>query len=756
MKLSYRNKTFILKTNNRKFAKSLPGGNYDLADNLWYYSSTVEFMQKLTAQKESVATSREAQEELRRLKYAQRAQIDVNRALNELADKGLEIKKRTLQVIQAPLDAKLFQHQQIAFELACELPNVGLFMEQGTGKTLPTIGAIGYFIKNGINRSIVFCSKSVSTAWRKQLSNFADFPYRFTVISDDNKKADRVTTLDHLRENPVNIATADILVVNYESSWRLETEILEWKPQFVIVDESHHIKHATSNQSRAITKMGKKAKKRMILTGTPITQSPANMFSQMKFLDSTIFGNSFKQFRDRYAVMGGFKGKQIIGWRVFKRIRGELNPFYDELISKEYAAKCHSICYRVTKKELKEKGILILPEEFSVKRYTKLEPRAIKMIRELQKDLFTRLSDTTGIKAPIVLTAQLRASQIAGGFVPVENLETGEVELTQVSKAKLNLMKEVAEDLIEQEQKFIVFCLFSPEVEAVSTILSNLKIKHEVLEGKTKDRDRVIDSFEDDDSIRAIVVQIKTGREGITLAEADASVFYSYDSSVEIHEQAIARNHRIGREDEVTRIYLVAEGSWDEKFLFMIDNNLELANLVTEDLRLIFEKDKEEELMAKLPKQVEEHINNIPGPDDNGYSEELDRLLEGIQKDLEENKPPMKMFTAPESKAKKKRKKKAGLKRIVKVNFDEKTPSKPAKTVSKDKPGKPTPVNKKSPESLIGSSELITLKQIAMDRGIDPKVLRRWCRKNLEERSTGRWEWTADDPELEKVQQAEV
>src|SRR5690606_16547233 len=108
-----------------------------------------------------------------------------------------------------------------------------------------------------------------------------------------------------------------------------------WGPQIVIADESQKIKNIKAQQTKAVTALGKMAKHRLILTGTPVTQSPLDFFAQYKFLDPRIFGTSFTKFRSRYAIMGGYGGYQVMGYQNLE----------------ELAAKAHSIAVRVTKEQ---------------------------------------------------------------------------------------------------------------------------------------------------------------------------------------------------------------------------------------------------------------------------------------------------------------------------------------------------------------------------------------------------------------------
>src|SRR5690606_34568308 len=118
-----------------------------------------------------------------------------------------------------------------------------------------------------------------------------------------------------------------VVVVNYEATWRMIEELKDWDPQIIVVDESQKIKNIRAQQTKAVIALGKTAKHRLILTGTPVTQSPLDFFAQYRFLDPRIFGTNFTRFRSRYAIMGGYGGYKVVGYQNLE----------------ELAAKAHSI-----------------------------------------------------------------------------------------------------------------------------------------------------------------------------------------------------------------------------------------------------------------------------------------------------------------------------------------------------------------------------------------------------------------------------
>src|SRR5690606_22384059 len=169
------------------------------------------------------------------------------------------------------------------------------------------------------------------------------------------------------------------------------------------------------------------------LTGTPVTQSPLDFFSQFKFLDDSIFGSSFYAFKARYAVeqpIGSTGAKKVVGYRNMA----------------ELVQKAHSIAFRMTKAEA-----LDLPEQVDQVLYATLETKAQALYNQMLKESVAELNEEKVITAANVLARLLRLSQLAGGFVG------GDGEVEQVSTVKLSLLKETLDDLLDAGKKVVIF-----------------------------------------------------------------------------------------------------------------------------------------------------------------------------------------------------------------------------------------------------------------------------------------------------------
>lgn len=464
-----------------------------------------------------------------------------------------------------PIKATPYEHQVRAFEFACKLlgalpserqvfsQGVALLCEMGCGKTLMAIAIIGYLYMKGLIDRLIICAPiSLLTVWRDEMEAFADFPFTLTVLNGTCAK----------KKEQINSAAGDelqILVVNYESAWRLEKELLMWNPDAIIADEGHKLKEGRTAQSKAMHALGDKARYKLLLTGTLITNKEIDVFSQYRFCDKRVFGTSFYAFRNKYFQMGGY---------------GNHVPIFKRSMTDDFLNRMHSIAFRCTKAEC-----LDLPGITEEVRKIELEPKAMKMYSELEKDSYTELLDGE-VSATNVLTRLLRLTQLTGG-----HLTDDEGNVSRVSIAKLDALSDIIDSAMDEGRKVVVMAHFAAELDDIQEMLTKKKIKHSVIRGGVKNRDEEIRRFQEDDDCMVFVGQIAAAGLGITLTAASTMVFFSCDYSMSNHEQARARIHRVSQLENCHYIYLVAKGTVDTKVLRALKNKVNLAKLLVDDYR---------------------------------------------------------------------------------------------------------------------------------------------------------------------------
>ena len=281
------------------------------------------------------------------------------------------------QNLPMPVKGRPFEHQQRAFDFVCGLfglvpsavhsPGAAILAEMGCGKTYIQIAIIGILYQFGlVNRCLIVAPLSLLGVWEDEILRFADYPVNITVLRGScAKKKEQLAGIpdDGLQ----------IVIVNYESAWRLEKELLGFEADLICADEAHKIKEGRTAQAKTMHTLADHAKFRCLLTGTLITNKELDVHSQYRFVNKNIFGSSFYQFRNRYFDMLGY---------------GNHTPVFRKSMTTDFLQRLHSVAFRVTKAEC-----LDLPEITEEVRQVELEPKAMKMYKELEKESFTELEN---------------------------------------------------------------------------------------------------------------------------------------------------------------------------------------------------------------------------------------------------------------------------------------------------------------------------------------------------------------------------
>lgn len=453
------------------------------------------------------------------------------------------------------------------------MPNkgFGLLFEMGCGKTLTAIAVMGAAYKMGkIRKVLIVAPTSVCAVWPKEFEDYAAFPFTVrTMLGEKNKRLKELSDLQRFPYPHLKVA-----VINYESTWRdgIFEALEEYDADMIICDESQRIKTHDSEQSKAMHRLGDKARYKMILSGTPVQNEAVDIFSQYRFLDSTVFGQNFYTFRNRYAVMGGFNKKQIVAYRDL-----------DQLIHKQ-----HSIAYRVTKDEA-----LDLPEQTFENRCITMSPKERQIYDRIRRDSFAELQNGGTITATTVLTKLLRLQQFTGGFL----VEDDATKPQMVSRGKIDALSDILQDyVIEGKKKLVIFARFLPEVHEIEKLTEKMLKKHGMKavsiygEIKKELRGDIVQQFQTDPSTMVFIGQIDTAGTGITLTAADTCVYYSVNFNYATYSQSLSRIHRIGQRNCCNYIHLVVENSIDSQVLEALSKKEDLAKTIVDDWRRYFDK----------------------------------------------------------------------------------------------------------------------------------------------------------------------
>lgn len=457
-----------------------------------------------------------------------------------------------------PIKGTPYKHQRSAFCYAMNLYEMGrcgaaILADMGTGKTLITIAVAGaLYRERKINRLLIVAPKSIVGVWREEFEKFAGFDFTLCVLEGDGRrKADTVRNMTG--------SSLQIVVVNYESAWRLETELKKWQPDMIVCDEASKIKNAQAKQSKALHNLGRGRRYKAILTGTPISNSPLDLFSQYKFLDDSVFGLSYYQFRAKYAVIGGYQNHQIIGYRNLP----------------ELMEKAHNIAFRIKIEDAVE-----LPDKIDESRMIELEPKAQEIYRGIDRESYAQLIQGE-ITTTNVLTRLLRLSQCTGGFIR----DDADGFVQQVSAAKLDALEDILDASLNEEKKVVVFAQYLPELNAIEKLLKSKKIGYSLISGAVKDRMEQVRRFQEDSEVKVFIGQLATTGMGLTLTAATVAVFYSLSFSYENYKQSRARIHRIGQTKKCLYIHLIAKDTVDEKVMAALQHKGDVARFIIDDFK---------------------------------------------------------------------------------------------------------------------------------------------------------------------------
>lgn len=408
---------------------------------------------------------------------------------------------------------KLYRHQEIALSYMRSNNYFALFMEQGTGKTIPSLFRILDLLKSGaIEDALVVAPKSALGAWERDLELFDE--------------------LDR------EILKSGITLINYDKVWRGDKKSPYYRKfGCIILDEAHLIKNRTSRRSKFLLKIATMADYRYILTGTPIGNGQLeNIWSLYCFLDpylergfpySRIFGGSYKTFEDRYCILNMYhKPSSYIHVKELQEIINE-----------------HS--YRVKKIDC-----LDLPD--------KLPDEVIK-VDLVEKTLYKKLAIESAILdldilAENPLSRLVKLRQLCSGHI---KLDTGEI--MEVKNEKLSILQELLEGY-EDDKKIVIFAEFKYSIGKIAELLKKMKIKHVVLDGDQKDK-TIWRKFQADKKIRVIVCQYQTASAGIDLFASDTIIYYEPTLRSNTLEQSRDRIHRTGQVNKCSYIHLLTKGT---------------------------------------------------------------------------------------------------------------------------------------------------------------------------------------------------
>lgn len=453
-----------------------------------------------------------------------------------------------------------------------------IFISGNSGKTKVMIDNIGVLHTKGqITGALIFAPKGVYRNWSEKeipthLPDSIDHEILvWDAAATDSKKDKLAKRIANWDEKKLQFLVFNIESLVSAKGRKLVVEFIKRHSGNVLalVDESTCIKNHKAKRTKAAVELGQKCKARRIATGSPVTNSPLDLFSQCAFLDKRLLGHgSYYSFKNTYADVEKVQNRQGQSYEKILRYKN-----LDDL-----SQKLNRFSFRITKKEC-----LDLPDKIYVTRDVELTPEQAEVYQEMYNNQFALLKTEEGFQemsTSIILTKFLRLHQVLCGTFTSDDGTT-----MRLPNNRISALKEV---LDESSGKVIIWANYLDDIHAIETMLCEEYGPQSFVTyyGATssEDRTKAITLFQDPNSpVRFFLGNTQTAGRGITLTEASTVVYYSNNFSLELRQQSEDRAHRLGQKNKVTYIDLVVRGSLDEKIIKSLINKRNIANEILQD-----------------------------------------------------------------------------------------------------------------------------------------------------------------------------
>ena len=440
------------------------------------------------------------------------------------------------------------------------------FMEMGTGKSKVLIDNIAMLYNKGhINGVLIVAPKGVYKNWfdGEIPNHMPDYIDKKIVLWEATINKTKEKELNTLFQSSFDL---HILIMNVEAfstkkGKQFAEKFLSCHKTLMAIDESTTIKNPEAIRTKTIINVGRDVKYKRILTGSPVTKSPLDLFTQCYFLDPWLLDHqSFYSFKTRYAItkqinVSGRMIHLIVGYRNLGELSDKLKPF----------------SYRVLKDDC-----LDLPPKTFMKRIVQLSPEQKKVYEQMKKTALAVLNGKLTTTAT-VLTQLMRLHQITCGHFKSDD---GDIQVLKNER-----LDELLDVLDELEGKAVIWAHQRYDIEVIVGALKKRYGDNTVVtyygDTSTDDRQKAIKLIQNpDSSVRFIVGTPQTGGYGITLTGASTMIYYSNGYDLEKRQQSEARIDRIGQTKNMTYIDIIAEGTVDEKIVDALRKKVDIASKV--------------------------------------------------------------------------------------------------------------------------------------------------------------------------------
>jgi SNF2 family DNA or RNA helicase len=467
---------------------------------------------------------------------------------------------------------KPFAHQLKALEMSWDKKVFAYFMEMGTGKSKVLIDNMSILYDKGlINGALIIAPKGVYKNWfdSEIPTHMPEHVEKTMVLWESSAGKSKEKELQKLFKSSYDL---HILIMNVEAlstkkGKQFAEKFLSCHKTLMAIDESTTIKNPGAIRTKTIIGLGDKVSYKRILTGSPVTKSPLDLFTQCYFLDPWLLDHqSYYTFKTRYAItkqinVSGRMVHIVVGYRNIGELSDKLKPF----------------SHRVLKDDC-----LDLPPKTYMKRTIQLSEEQSKVYKQMKEIALATLNGKM-ITTVNVITQLMRLHQITCGHFKSDD------GVTQTLKS--NRLDELMDVLSEMEGKAVIWAHYRYDIEVIVEAIKKEYGDKSVVtyygDTSTDDRQKAIKLIQDPNSpVRFIVGTPQTGGYGITLTGASTMIYYSNGYDLEKRQQSEARIDRIGQEKPMTYIDIIAEGTVDEKIVKALRTKVDIATqIMGEDLK---------------------------------------------------------------------------------------------------------------------------------------------------------------------------
>ena len=466
---------------------------------------------------------------------------------------------------------KPYAHQLTALEKSWNRDNFAYFMEMGTGKTKVLIDNLAMLYDKGrVDGALIVAPKGVVGTWYNQElpNHLPEHIDNVTVLWQANINKKQQDKLDQLFKtgHELHVIIMNVEAFSTDKGRLFAAKFLRSHKSMIAIDESTTIKNPKAKRTKNILSLSSLAKYKRIMTGSPVTKNPLDLYSQCEFLDPRLLDfASYYSFRNRYAEMktmhvSGRSIQVVHKFRHLDELSDTLKPF----------------SYRVLKQDC-----LDLPDKVYIKRNISLSKEQRQVYDQMKKEAVAILNGKQ-VNSVTVLSQLMRLHQITCGHFTANDGSTQEI--------KNNRIQELLDVLEEVEGKAIIWAHYQHDVKNIKKHIQKEHGPGSVVDyyGLTPQdqRQKNIKKFQANNGVRFLIGTPQTGGYGITLTEANTVIYYSNGYDLEKRMQSEDRAHRIGQKKTVTYVDLIAEDTVDEKIVKSLRKKINIASEVMgEELR---------------------------------------------------------------------------------------------------------------------------------------------------------------------------